>query len=144
MNRKLHIQKNRGSNSDQGNSISSQGFGFPNSIWGVLVKTEQAGNYFRTSISTVIFQNSELGIYAHQTRSPAICHLPVLLPQHCWPLSVLQNGTSTGGPSSQVLHSVLGQFKFKPVEISYWFKLVLPLEWRVPKGGLYRLYWSVL
>lgn len=62
---KTPLQKNRGSKSDQGNSISSQGFSFPNSILGVLVKTQQAGICFRTNISTVISQNSELGIYVH-------------------------------------------------------------------------------
>lgn len=66
MNRKLYIQKNKeGSNWDQRNGISSQGFSFPNSIFGVLVKREQAAICFRANIFTVIFQNCELGIYVH-------------------------------------------------------------------------------
>lgn len=66
MNRKLYIRKNKeGSNGDQRNGISSQGFSFPNSILGVLIKTEQARICFRANIFTVISPNCELGIYVH-------------------------------------------------------------------------------
>lgn len=61
MNRKLYIQKNKdGANWDEGTGVSSQGFHFPRSVLGVLVKRHPAGICFRTNISTVTFLNGEL------------------------------------------------------------------------------------
>ena len=108
-NRKLHIQKNRGSNSDQGNSISSQGFGFGSP------RTDRTGwdlfsnKHFRTVSWVFMYFRPEVLLsvtypyFSHSTVGHKACYRMVF----------------QLGPSSHVLHSVPGQFKFKPVEIRH-------------------------